>query len=262
MPSRYSGASRKQVTTFFWLPSRYSGASRKQVTTFFRVPSRYSGASREQVTNRFMLPSRLPSLECIEVISKYSWCKGCPGPKGKHRTRGEPSIEPLSNYCPKWRNSRTVEKTRFIDLVHYMSHHSNPELSLHWAATVSCQRSVCQVPGRWHHSVCQCVLAEGDSVSEVGDLNGQSRQNLQWWGCKRSCSSGAGLCPTWPGTWQWRTSQCPQCPLCWRQQQHSTSRGGWAWHSLLTLLTSSFQRRLGWLFHQLHCSRGWRQLTS
>ena len=148
VPSRYSGASRKQVTTFFRVPSRYSGASRKQVTTFFRVPSRYSGASRKQVTNRFMLPSRLPSLECIEVISKYSRCKGCPGPRGKPRTRGEPSIEPLSNYCPKWRNSRTVEKTRFLALVHYMSHHSNPELSLHWAATVSCQRSVCQVPGR------------------------------------------------------------------------------------------------------------------
>ena len=190
----------------------------------------------------------LPSSQCI---AKYSWCKERPGPRGKHQTTGEPSIEPLSNYCPKWRNSRTVEKTRFLALVHYTSHHSNPELSLNWAATVSCQRSVCQVPGRWHHSVCQCVLAEGDSVSEVGDLNGQSRQNWQWWGCKSSCSSGAGLCPTWPGTRQWRTSQCPQCPLCWREQQHNTSRGGRAWHSLLTLLTSSFQRRLGWLFHQL-----------
>ena len=148
LPSRYSAASRKQVTTFFWLPSRYSAASRKQVTTFFWVPSRYSAASRKQVTTFFRVPSRLPSLECIEVISKYSWCKGCPGPRGKHQTRGEPSIEPLSNYCPKWRNSRTVEKTRYLALVHYMSHHSNPELSLHWAATVSCQRSVCQVPGR------------------------------------------------------------------------------------------------------------------
>ena len=130
LPSRYSGASRKQVTTFFRVPSRYSGASRKQVTTFFRVPSRYSGASREQVTNRFMLPSRLPSLECIEVISKYSWCKERPGPRGKPQTRGEPpALSLLVTTVPS--GEQTVEKTRFLALGHYMSHHSNPELSLH-----------------------------------------------------------------------------------------------------------------------------------
>ena len=111
----------KQVTTFFWLPSRYSAASRKQVTTFFRVPSRYSGASREQVTNRFMLPSRLPSLECIEIISKYSWCKGCPGPRDKLQTRGEPNIEPLSNYCTKWRTDSREDKISCSGSLHESS---------------------------------------------------------------------------------------------------------------------------------------------